>query len=66
MDRFARIVRSATPATGVQFRKQAYGRNGIEHFLRDIVAMANASVEGTRYIITGVEFDAKGRKRMLA
>jgi hypothetical protein len=64
MNRLARIVRSATPSTGVQFRKQAYGNSGIESFLRDVLAMANASVEGTRYIITGAEFDKKDRKRM--
>lgn len=64
MNRLARIVRSATPSTGVQFRKQAYGNAGIESFLRDVLAMANASVEGTRYIITGAEFDKKDRKRM--
>ena len=64
MNRLARIVRSATPSTAVQFRKRAYGKNGVERFLRDVLAMANASIEGSRYIITGAEFDAKGRKRM--
>ena len=64
MNRLARIVRSATPSTDVQFQKSAYGKAGVERFLRDVIAMANASVEGTRYIITGVEFDKKGRKRM--
>ena len=64
MNQLARIVRSATPSTAVMFRKCVYGRDGVEHFLRDVLAMANASVEGTRYIVTGVEFDAKGRKRM--
>ena len=64
MNRLSRIVRSATPATEVQFRKRPYGRDGLESFLRDVVAMANASVEGRRYIITGVKFDAKGRKRV--
>jgi hypothetical protein len=64
MNSLARIVRSATPSTAVQFRKRAYGKSGVEHFLRDVLAMANASVEGSRYIIIGAEFDAKGRKRM--
>jgi hypothetical protein len=66
MNRLARIARSATPSTAVHFRKRAYGRNGVEAFLRDILAMANASVEGARYIITGMDFDKKGRKRMYA
>lgn len=65
MNRLARIVRSATASSAVQFRNRAYGTTGVEQFLRDVIAMANASVEGTRYIITGVEFDGKGRKRMI-
>ena len=64
MNRLARIVRSATPSTAAQFQKSAYGKAGVERFLRDVIALANASVEGTRYIITGVEFDKKDRKRM--
>lgn len=65
MDRLARIVRSATPSTAVKFCKRAYGKSGVEQFLRDVIAMANASVDGSRYIITGVDFDGNGRKRML-
>lgn len=65
MNRLARTVRSAKPSTSVQFRKRPYGRDGIEEFLRDVISMANAQVEGRRYIITGVEFDEKGRKRVL-
>lgn len=65
MNRLARIVRSATPSTAVQFCKRAYGKSGVERFLRDVIAMANASVEGPRYIVTGVDYDGKGRKRMI-
>lgn len=64
MNPLARIVQSATSSTSVQFRKTAYGRNGVQEFLRDVLAMANASVDGARYIITGAEIDHKGRKRM--
>ena len=64
MNLLARIVRSATPATAVQFRKNAYGKNGVQDFLRDVLAMANASIEGSRHIITGAEFDSKDRKRL--
>jgi len=66
MNRLARIAKSATPDTSVLFRKEAYGRDGIEAFLRDTLAMANASVDGPRYIITGAEIDRKGRKRLVA
>jgi len=64
MNNLARIVQSATSSTSVQFRKTAYGRDGVQEFLRDVLAMANASVDGARYIITGAEIDHKGRKRM--
>lgn len=66
MSRLARIARSATPSTAVHFRKRIYGKNGVETFLHDVLAMANASVDGARYIITGMDFDKKGRKRMYA
>lgn len=65
MNRLVRIVRSATPCTAVQFRKDAYGRQGVQGFLRDVMAMANASVEGPRYIVVGVESDGTGRKRVV-
>ena len=65
MNRLARSVRAATPSTAVKCCKRTYGKSGVEQFLRDVIAMANASVEGPRYIITGAEFDGKGRKRML-
>lgn len=66
MNRLARIAQSATPSTSVQFRKSAYGRAAVEDFLRDVLAMANASIDGPRYIITGAEFDGKGRKRLFS
>lgn len=63
MNQLARIVRSATPSTHVQFRKCTYGKNGVHSFLHDVLAMANASVEGPRYIIIGMESDASGKKK---
>jgi hypothetical protein len=62
MDQLLKIARTATPDNGVKFRRQAYGNDGIRAFLRDVLAMANASVEGSRYIVVGVDFDARGRK----
>jgi len=38
----------------------------VQAFLRDVLAIANASVDGSRYIITGAEIDPKGRKRLFA
>ena len=63
MNRLLKIARSATPGSGVQFREDAYGNNGIRRFLRDVLALANAAVEGPRYILTGLSFDAKGNKQ---
>ncbi len=48
----------------MQFCKTAYGTDGIHRFLRDVISLANASVSGNRYIVTGVEFDEKGQKRI--
>lgn len=64
MNQLARIVSSATPSSAVQFRKDAYGRNGVRSFLRDVIAIANANVEGDRYIVTGIEIDNKGRRHL--
>ena len=66
MIRLAKIVRSAMPGTGFQFCETAYGTDGIRHFLRDVIALANASVSGNRYIVTGVCFDEKGQKQAQA
>ena len=63
MDRLLKIARSATPESGIQFRTQAYGTDGLRTFLRDVLALANAAVVGNRYIVVGVDFDDKGRKR---
>ena len=51
MDRLLKIARSATPKSGVQFRTQTYGSEGLRAFLRDVLALANASVDGNRYIV---------------
>lgn len=66
MKRIAHIVQSSVPCTAVQFRKTAYGKQDIRNFLRDVLAIANASVDGARYIVTGVEFDYRGRKKLFS
>lgn len=62
MQHLINIAERASPTPGVQFRRTAYGKKGIRDFLRDVVAIANASVEGTRYIIVGVEVDPGGKR----
>lgn len=62
MNRLLKIARSVTPGTGVQFCEEAYGSEGIRQFLRDVLAMANAAVDGNRYIVTGVGFDGNNQR----
>lgn len=64
MRHLANIARSGSPDDGLQVRKLPYGPKGIESFLRDVLALANASVEGPRYIVIGTEIDSRGRKRV--
>jgi hypothetical protein len=63
MNRLLKIARSATPGSSVQFREEAYGEHGLHRFLRDVLALANASVDGPRYIVTGIGYDDNGSKR---
>ena len=65
MNRLAKIVQSATPSLRIQFRKNKYGKNGAREFLRDLMAIANADVDGSRYIIAGAGFDDGGRKQLV-
>jgi hypothetical protein len=62
MNRLLKIARSGTPGTGVQFCEDAYGGENIRRFLRDVLAMANAAVDGSRYIVTGVTFNKDNQK----
>jgi hypothetical protein len=61
-----KLVQAATPDTGVQLRRKEYGQKGIRQFLRDVGAMANASVHGSRYIIVGAEMDENGNKKLVS
>jgi hypothetical protein len=63
MNNLLKFVQSATPGQSVQFRRKAYGKEGVRQFLRDVLAMANADIDGARYIITGAEVDENGRKK---
>lgn len=63
MSQLLTIAQTADPSDGVQFRPAAYGADGIPEFLRDVIALANASVEGPRYLVTGVEIAGNNRRR---
>lgn len=62
MKRLVNIALSALPGTGLQIRKQPYGSKGVGSFLRDVLAMANASVDGPRFIVIGLDIDSHGHK----
>ncbi len=64
MNRLLKIAWSGTPGTGMQFCEGPYGADGIRRFLRDVLAMANAPVEGKRYIITGISFNKDNQKQI--
>lgn len=64
MNRLAKIALSGKPNTRLNFRRKPYGSRKTRSFLRDVLALANADVEGPRYIFIGVELDAKGRRRL--
>jgi hypothetical protein len=63
MNRLSKMAQTAASGTGVQFRKQKYGSGDIQSFLRDVLALANAAVDGPRYIVVGADFDSGGQKR---
>ena len=64
MKSLASILQDAVPSVGVQLRKTAYGERSVREFLRDVIAIANASVEGPRYIVVGVATDKRGRRQI--
>ena len=63
MNSLPKFVQSAVPGPSVQFRRKSYGKQGVRHFLRDVLAMANADIDGARHIITGAEVNENGRKK---
>ncbi|MDX1482324.1 MAG: ATP-binding protein [Woeseiaceae bacterium] len=65
MNPLARIAHEALPSTAVLFRREAYGRARVREFLRDVMALANAEVDGPRHIVVGIEFDRRGRRHVV-
>ena len=60
MQHLADIARTASPSPAIQLRRAPYDADTIRQFLRDVIAIANAPVEGSRYIFTGcVDIDGQ-------
>ncbi len=60
MKNVAQIIEASNGGAGVQHRKKPYGPQGVRDFLRDVLAMANAPVNGPRHIIVGTAVAADG------
>jgi hypothetical protein len=62
MSQLEDLVRFETANSSLAFRELAYGRDQRSLLLRDVVALANAAVEGPRFLFVGVR-DAVGGER---
>ncbi len=60
MKNVAQIIDDSKAGAGIQHRKKPYGPQGVQDFLRDVLAMANAPVIGPRHIIVGTAVAADG------
>jgi hypothetical protein len=49
------LVKSGEESEGVLFRRLAYSKHTQEDLLKDVLSLANAKVDGERYIILGAE-----------
>ncbi len=57
MSKLDQIIRSGRAGTALLFRPRPYRGKEQAVFLRDVISLANAEVEGTRLIVVGVERD---------
>ncbi len=55
MSKLGQIIRTGRDGTALLFRPRPYREKDQAVFLRDVIALANAEVEGTRPIVVGVE-----------
>ena len=54
MSSLEKIIRSRRAGPSVAFRERAYGSVERQGLIRDILALANALVDGSRYLSMGV------------
>jgi hypothetical protein len=57
------LIRYEVENTGLDFKAVQYRKN--DELLKDLVAMANSLVEGTRYIVVGVKVHPSGERRFV-
>lgn len=51
--------------TGLDFKAIQYTREKYEDFLKDVLSMANADIEGDRFIVIGVKHRSTGERELL-
>lgn len=59
------LIRFELEGTGVDFKAIQYTKPMHEDLLKDVLAMANADVEGSRFIIMGVKLKPDGTREFL-
>ncbi|WP_303966483.1 ATP-binding protein [Sporosarcina ureae] len=56
------LIRYEREGTKLDFKREQYNKEKYQDLLKDIMAMANAPIEGKRYIIVGVKEKTDGSK----
>lgn len=64
MSEIDQLVRFEVANSAVEFRERAYGDKDRQEFLRDLLGLANAEVDGPRYLFVGVS-DTLGGDRSI-
>ena len=64
MSEIDQLLRFEVANSAVEFRERAYGDKDRQEFLRDLLGLANAEVDGPRYLFVGVS-DALGGDRSI-
>ena len=60
------LIKFENENTRLDFKATQYLKPVHEHFLKDVLAMANADVEGDRYIVVGVDYKPDGSRNYLS
>jgi hypothetical protein len=59
------LIRSASAGPAIEFRERVYAEVERQGFVREILALANALVDGPRYLIMGVRDEGLGERQIV-
>lgn len=59
------LIKYENESTRLDFKKIQYKKEKHSDLIKDIMSMANADIEGERYIIVGVKYKSSGDKELL-